>query len=71
MPNPLFNQMGGGQLPGQMGQMLNAFKQFKSNFRGDAQQEVRRLLNTGQMTQAQYNQLAQAAQQIARMMQGG
>ena len=70
MPNPLFNQMGNGQFPGQMGHMLNAFQQFKANFHGDAQQEVQRLLNTGQMSQAQYNQLAQAAQQIARMMQG-
>ena len=73
MPNPLFNQMGGGQMPGPMGQMqqmMNAFQQFKANFKGDPQQEVQRLLNSGQMSQQQYNQLTQTAQQMSRMMSG-
>lgn len=73
MPNPLFNQMGGGQMPGPMGQiqqMMNAFQQFKANFKGDPQQEVQRLLNSGQMSQQQYNQLTQMAQQMSRMMSG-
>lgn len=73
MPNPLFNQMGGGQMTGPMGQMqqmMNAFQQFKANFKGDPQQEVQRLLNSGQMSQQQYNQLTQMAQQMSRMMSG-
>ena len=73
MPNPLFNQMGGGQMSGPMGQMqqmMNAFQQFKANFKGDPQQEVQRLLNSGQMSQQQYNQLTQMAQQMSRMMSG-
>ena len=73
MPNPLFNQMGGNQMSGPMGQfqqMMNAFQQFKANFKGDPQQEVQRLLNSGQMSQQQYNQLTQMAQQMSRMMQG-
>lgn len=73
MSNPLFDQMGGGQMPGPMGQMqqmMNAFQQFKANFRGDPQQEVQRLLNSGQMSQQQYNQLTQMAQQMSRMMSG-
>ena len=73
MPNPLFDQMGGNQMPGQMGQMqqmMNAFQQFKANFKGDPQQEVQRLLNSGQMSQQQYNQLTQMAQQMSRMMSG-
>ncbi|MBP3647018.1 MAG: hypothetical protein J6K55_11425 [Clostridia bacterium] len=63
--------MGGGQMPGPMGQMqqmMNAFQQFKANFKGDPQQEVQRLLNSGQMSQQQYNQLQQMAQQMTRMM---
>ncbi|MBP3521946.1 MAG: hypothetical protein J6M56_00025 [Clostridia bacterium] len=73
MPNPLFDQMGGNQMPGPMGQMqqmMNAFQQFKANFKGDPQQEVQRLLNSGQMSQQQYNQLTQTAQQMSRMMSG-
>lgn len=73
MPNPLFNQMGGNQMPGPMGQlqqMMSAFAQFKANFKGDPQQEVQRLLNSGQMSQQQYNQLTQMAQQMSRMMSG-
>ena len=71
MPNQLFNQMGGGQMPGPMGQMqqfMSAFQQFKQSFQGDPQQEVKRLLNSGQMSQQQYNQLQQMAQQMTRMM---
>lgn len=68
MPNPLFNQLGGGQMSGPMGQMMSEFKRFKESFKGDPRQEVQRLLNSGQMTQAQYNELAQTAQQMAQMM---
>lgn len=71
MANQLFEQMGGGKLPGQLGQfqqMMSAFQQFKQNFRGDPQQEVQKLLNSGQMTQQQYTQLQQMADQMARMM---
>ena len=67
MPNPLFQQLGGmPQNP--MMQMMQQFQQFKENFKGDPQTEVQNLLNSGRMTQAQYNQLAQTAQQMARMM---
>lgn len=71
MPNPLFNQMGGGQMSGPVGQLqqfMSEFQHFKQNFKGDPQQEVQKLLNSGQLSQQQYNQLQQAASQIARMM---
>ena len=73
MPNSLFNQLGGGQTPGPLGQIqqfMSEFQQFKNSFKGNPQQEVQRLLNSGQLTQQQYNQLQQAAIQIARMMGG-
>ena len=73
MSNPLYQQMSGGQMPGPMGQFqqfMSAFQQFKANFKGDPQQEVQRLLNSGQMSQQQYNQLQQMANQMSRMMQG-
>ena len=67
MANPLFQQMGGGQMPGQIGQIMSAFNQFKQSYQGDPQQEVQRLLNTGQMTQEQYNRMQQMASYLSRM----
>lgn len=67
MPNPLFQQLGGmSQNP--MMQMMSEFQKFKQNFKGDPQQEVQKLLNSGKMTQQQYNQLQQMAMQMSQMM---
>lgn len=67
MPNPLFQQLGGmSQNP--MTQMLSEFQKFKQNFRGDPQHEVQKLLNSGKMTQQQYNQLQQMAMQMSQMI---
>lgn len=71
MSSPLFDMMGNNQMPGPMGQMqqmMSAFQRFKAEFKGDPQQEVQKLLNSGQMTQQQYNQLQQMANQMAHMM---
>ena len=68
--NPLFNALGG-VLPagdGGFGGMLAQLNQFKQSFHGDPQQEVQRLLASGQMTQQQYNQLAGMANQIMQFM---
>lgn len=75
MSNPLFNAMQGmsRNLPGQMGQfqqMAQEFKRFKSEFRGDPQQEVQRLLNSGKMTQQQFNQLYGIAHQFKSLFEG-
>lgn len=68
--NPLFNALGGALPTGDGGfnNMLAQLNQFKQSFRGDPQQEVQRLLATGQMTQQQYNQLAGMANQIMQFM---
>lgn len=63
MSNPLFQQLGGNQ-PNNMNGLLQKFRQFKSQFQGDPQQKVQELLNSGQMSQAQFNQLSQMAQQF-------
>ena len=47
MSNPLFNALGGGKMPGAMGQfqqMMQQFQQFRQNFQGDPKQEVQKLL---------------------------
>lgn len=62
MSNPLFQQLGGNQPNNN--NLLARFRQFKSRFQGDPQQKVQELLNSGKMTQAQFNQLAQMAEQF-------
>lgn len=67
MPNPLFNVLGGGKMPGATGQfqqMMQQFQQFRQNFQGDPKQEVQKLLQSGKMSQQQLNQLQAMAQQF-------
>ena len=59
--NPLFQQYG------QQSNMLQQFMQFKKTFNGDPKQTVQMLLNSGKMSQSQFNQLAQQASQIQKM----
>lgn len=71
MSSPLFDMMGNNRMHGPMGQMqqmMSEFQEFKTSFKGDAREEVQKLLNSGQMSQEQYNQLQQMANQMARMM---
>jgi hypothetical protein len=48
--------------------MMQEFARFRQGFRGDARAEVQKLLNSGQMTQAQDNQLSAIAGQIMPML---
>lgn len=69
--NPLMGLMGGGQMPGPVGnfaQMMQQFQQFKATFQGDPKAEVEKLLQSGKMTQEQYNQLYTMAQQFKNLM---
>ena len=59
MNNPFFGALSGGN--GFM-QMLQQFQQFKATFQGDPEQEVRKLIASGKISQNQLNQLQQAAQ---------
>lgn len=67
MSNPLFNALGGGKMPGTMGQfqqMMQQFQQFRQSFQGDPKTEVQKLLQSGKMSQQQLNQLQAMAQQF-------
>lgn len=69
--NPLFNALGGGQLPGQMGQfqnMVQQFRQFQQSFQGDPKAEVEKLVQSGKITQQQLNQLQQMAAQFRQLI---
>lgn len=73
MTNPLFQQMQGGGMnvpQNPMQAMLKRFQQFQQTFRGDPRQQVQQLLNSGKVTQAQYDNAVRTAQQLQRMMGG-
>ena len=69
MSNPLFNLLGNSQF-GNMASMVQQFQQFKNSFQGDPRQQVQQMLNSGKITQQQYDQAVQQAkafQQILNM----
>ena len=53
-----------------MNPLIQRFQQFRQTFTGNPQQQVQQLLNSGRITQAQYNQAVQTAQQMIKMMGG-
>ena len=73
MANPLFNALGGGQMPGPFGnmqQMMQQFNQFRQSFQGDPKQTVMNMVNSGAISQSQLNQAQQMARQFQQMMGG-
>lgn len=69
MANPLFSGVkpqNGGNPMGNMFNMISNFQKFKQNFIGDPKQQVQELLNSGRMTQEQFDYL----QNMARSLSG-
>lgn len=66
MSNSLFNQFGRQNSP--LEQLAQQAKDFQKQFKGSPRQEVERLLQTGQMSQSQFNQYSQIVQQMAPFM---
>lgn len=62
MPNPLFSQFGGQQV-NPMQQLVEDARKLKQTMQ-NPRAEVERLLQSGQMSQSQFNQFLQIAQQI-------
>ena len=60
MNNPLFSMM-------QQPNILQRFQQFQQLFRGDPRQQIQQMLNSGQVSQTQYNNAVQLAQQFQKM----
>jgi hypothetical protein len=65
MSNPLFNMMGGNNM---QNPMLQQLMQFRNSFKGDPRAQVQQLLNSGKVSQSQYDQAVQMANQIQKMM---
>lgn len=68
MSNPIYDAMGNRAFGNNPFAMVQQFNQFRRNFTGDPKQTVQNLLNSGQMSQAQFNQLAQMANQFQRLL---
>ena len=62
MANPLFSQFGGRQV-NPMQQLVEDARKLKQTMQ-NPRAEVERLLQSGQMSQSQFNQFSQIAQQI-------
>ena len=66
MSNPLYNSTNNQQNP--FAQIIKQARDFRKQFTGNPRDEVQRLLNSGQMSQQQFNQFSQIAQQIVQAM---
>lgn len=65
MSNPIFQQM---NPMNNIQQVLQRIKQFQQSFHGDARQQVQQLLNSGKVTQAQYDNAVKLAQQLQQLI---
>lgn len=48
--------------------IMQRFQQFQQMFKGDPRQQIQQMLNSGKVSQTQYNQAVQIAQQFQRML---
>ena len=65
--NSLYNEFQPNKL-NQMGDFLTQFNQFRATFNGDPEQQVKQLISSGRMSQEQFNQLAQTANQLRKLI---
>jgi hypothetical protein len=65
MGNPLFNALGG-NAPAQnpMAQLLAEAKRLEKTINGNPKEMVQELMRSGRMSQTQFNQFAQIANQL-------
>lgn len=66
MANLLYENYG--NLPNPISDLIRQAKDFKKSFNGSPKDEVQRLLNSGQMSQQEFNRLSQIARQVVQAM---
>ena len=67
MNNSLFKDFNPTPL-GQFNDFITKFNQFSSQFSGNPETQVRQLLQSGRMSQEQFNQLAQTATNLRKFI---
>ena len=70
MINPIYEELNRNNGVNNNSNFLARFNQFKNSFKGNPQEQVQQLLNSGKVSQAQYNRAVQMAQQLQRMFGG-
>ena len=68
MANPLYGKFGNNMTINPMAKLIREARELKKSFVGSPKDEVQRLLNSGQMSQQQFNQFSQIAQQVVQSM---
>lgn len=69
MNNSLFNDFNSNPNPmGQMGNFINQFNQFRQTFMGNPEAQVKQMIQSGRMSQSQFEQLAQTANQLRQLI---
>lgn len=63
--NPLYQQLNNSP---SMGNLISKFQQFKQTFSGNPQQIVQQMLSSGKISQEQYNQAVQMANQFKQFL---
>lgn len=66
MSNPLYSMFGGlNAMPNNgMANLLKQFQQFRQSFQGNPRDQVQQLLNSGRVSQEQYNRAVQMANML-------
>lgn len=67
MANSVFNLLGNNMPNNPMTATIQRFNQFKQQFQGDPQQKIQQMLNSGQITQEQYNNAVQQANALRNL----
>lgn len=60
--NPLYTQQNNG--------IMSRLNQFRNALQGNPQAQIQQMLNSGRITQEQYNQAYKMAQQLQKMING-
>lgn len=63
MNNSLYNSFG---MQNNISQIVNDFNNFKNNFKGNPRAEVEKMMRSGQLSQEQFNQYAQMANELSK-----
>lgn len=66
--NSLYNDFKPMGQSNQRGDFVSQFNQFRSMFSGNPEAQVRQLMQSGRMSQEQFNQYAQMANQLRSLL---
>lgn len=66
--NKLYQQMSGGNMFGNTNQLFQKVQQLKQQVGGDPNQKIQELLNSGKVSQADYDAAVQKVNALKRML---